>query len=512
VALSTHFSPRPRLLLGPFFGATGKAGLVLCGSVGIASGLQLSGCGVQCEGVGCAEEYGASRVNIHFADTLLETGSHNPRRSDASVIGAASAGVDWSVRVVGNRLWVGMPEPGEVRSYTLDVDFRLEHTAHDALFQSDLGGDGLGASLLDIGDIGGDGIHDVIVTAPTRTVGELGRESGAVYLVPASELTDGTTPLDNSLARRITGPQPGAHFGEVVSTCPDIDGDGQAELLVGMPWYDDKASGSRTVHLAGAAALVLSTNFPEPGESWSAEAAELWTGADPGARAGTAVACADVIGNNTPDILIGAPYADGDHEGEGAIYIINGANRRTGELSLVADRVLVGTLDNGWLGWSIATGDLDGDGQPDVVAGAPGHLLSLSAEVNRPQGLVSVWDGASLKSSRQNAPEFRITGSADGDSVGRALLIEDTNQDGVADLLIGAPRREVSGAYDAGALYIFPGYPDHAGLRPERTVRDAPTWWEASRAYLQTGGTFTLGDLDGDTAPDLILVHRRQPG
>ena len=88
----------------------------------------------------------------------------------------------------------------------------------------------------------------------------------------------------------------------------------------------------------------------------------------------------------------------------------------------------------------------------------------------------------------------------------------DLDGDGLDELFLGAPRRIVGEAFDAGALYVFPGHPNHAGLRPQQDTAAARFWWEASRDYLQTGGRFDVGDVNDDLEPDLLLVHRRQPG
>ena len=471
-----------------------------------------SGCGARCTGVGCAEEYGASRIGVHFGSVVDRIGLQNPRRSNASIVGDRAAGVDWSVEVVDQRLWVGMPDLGEVRSYTLGAGDRLEHTDHDGRFFSNLGDDRFGASIHRLGDADGDGGLDMVVTAPLRSPTDLMREAGAVYILPEPILDEGTGNLDTNPVRTITGPQSGARFGESMAVCPDMDGDGRPELLVGMPWYDHQPSRAATVYLAGAAALVLSTTYPTVGGTRSVDDAEIWTGSDDGARAGTALACTDVIGDASPDLIISAPYADGDHEGEGAIYIIDGSTRRAGELSVVADRVLSGASDNGWLGWSMATGDLNGDGRTDLLAGSPGHTLSVSGEVSRPQGLALVWDGADLEAGLNDTARFRIAGVAEGDAVGRTVEVVDLDADGFDDLLVGAPRLVVNEAYDAGALFVYRGQPDHAGLRAQLDTRDATYWWEAERDYLQTGGTLAVGDLNGDDLADLLLVHRRQPG
>jgi len=497
--------PRAHLLLP----SIASAGVVLGALVSVGA----TGCGVECVGVGCADEYGASRVAVHFSDQLTEAGSHNPRRADARIIGDSDAGVDWSVQAVGGQLWVGMPELSQVRAFSVQPDDALEHTDWSGAFRSEVKADRLGSGVQILGDADGDGVLDVAVSAPGRTATDLGREAGAVLLVPITELDGGMSLLEGGRVRIIEGPQAGGQFGEAMAPCPDIDGDGLPELLVGAPWLDDRYTSARTVHLTGGASLILSTEYPDTGPTgWNAKGSQLWTGASNGARAGTAVACADLIGDSTADLIIGAPFADGEHEGEGAIYIIDGATRLEGELSLVADRILSGGIENAWLGWSLSTGDLDGDGRADLIAGAPGHITTPGPDVSRPQGLALVWDGQDLHDGVHDAPRVRVTGEDEGDSLGRTVSTADIDNDGDHDLLVGAPRRIVNDAFDAGALYIFTGAPGHAGLRPQVSPDDAHAWWEAARPYFQTGGTFTVGDVDSDGQPDLVLVHRRQPG
>jgi hypothetical protein len=288
-----------------------------------------------------------------------------------------------------------------------------------------------------------------------------------------------------------------------------MDGDGLPELLIGVPWYDR----STREPLTGAAVLVMSQDFPEPGAAaLDTSGVDLWTGPNAGARAGTSVACADVIGDPTPDLIIGAPFADGDHEGEGTVFIVDGGRRLTGELELVAQRALRGGTEDAWLGWSVATGDLDGDGLTELISGAPGHVRAPGPEVSRPQGLTLLWNGVDLPDRARDVPFSRISGQEEGDSLGRTLKVADLDADGHADLLVGAPRRLVDRSYDAGSLYVFLGAEGHATLRPESPPESAHAVWETSEPYYQTGGTVAVGDVDGDGNTDLVLVHRQQPG
>ena len=474
-----------------------------------------SGCGRDCQGVGCAAEFSAAFVGIHLTEPLDTSLERSPRRQDASIVGDREHGGDWAVTVLGGRVVVGMPGPGFVRAYDVEPGVRQLADEYASAWESDATGDAFGSSLLPAGDLDGDGLDELVITAPTRTVGELGREAGSVFIV-SEDFFDGAGSITEYAGlRRFTGPQAGAHFGESVAICPDMDGDGLPELLTAMPWFDVLRNDGRTVRtpLAGAVTLLTSSLLPSPGTGLSAGVAEarLWHGATVGARAGSSIACADIIGDETPDIIIGSPFADGDHEADGAVYVIDGTSTLQGDLSLVADRVFTGPTQNAWLGWSLATGDLDGDGEDELVSGLPGYANRAGTN-QRPEGQVWIWDGGDLRAGVHDSPRFRLTGRSDGESLGRTVAIRDVDGDELSDLLAGAPRLEFDGAFDAGALYIFRGRPSHDGLRPQLTVREADIVWRASRQYLETGGTFTVGDADNDEIGDLLLVHRRQPG
>jgi uncharacterized protein (TIGR03437 family) len=112
--------------------------------------------------------------------------------------------------------------------------------------------------------------------------------------------------------------------------------------------------------------------------------------------------------------------------------------------------------DGDLLGTSVATGDLNGDGIPDVAIGAPGaNGLGLD------NGKVYVFFGranwaGSIDLAQQKA-DVEILGEAAGDRFGTSLTIADLNGDGKNDLIIGAPKADGSGLSDAGKIYAVFG-------------------------------------------------------
>jgi hypothetical protein len=103
-----------------------------------------------------------------------------------------------------------------------------------------------------------------------------------------------------------------------------------------------------------------------------------------------------------------------------------------------------------------ATGDLNGDGVPDVAIGAPG-----ANGAGFDNGKVYVFFGranwaGSIDLAKEKA-DVEILGDAIEDHFGASLAIADLNGDGKNDLIIGAPLADGSGLPDAGKVYAIFG-------------------------------------------------------
>jgi uncharacterized protein (TIGR03437 family) len=90
-----------------------------------------------------------------------------------------------------------------------------------------------------------------------------------------------------------------------------------------------------------------------------------------------------------------------------------------------------------------------------------------------------------------------------GDALGASLAIGDVNNDGLGDLVIGAPNAN-SDLTDAGKVYIFYGKAALAGTidlaqqRPDVTLL-------GEKAYDGFGASLAIGDVTGDGKPDLLI-------
>ncbi|MCB9795523.1 MAG: FG-GAP repeat protein [Alphaproteobacteria bacterium] len=202
-------------------------------------------------------------------------------------------------------------------------------------------------------DVNGDGRSDVIVGAPAATPSSL-TDAGAAYLVFGR--ISNTQSLDDADAT-LMGTTSEEFAGEAVAFAGDVDGDGYDDVLVGAPGDSDDND-------VGVAYLVYG---PVQGNVRLSSAEAILRGVDSEDRFGATLEAADLDNDGLSDLLISAPDQAG---GAGAVHLFYGpveGNQTSGS----ADASFTGEPDSA-LGYSVYAGDdLDGDGLPDAVLGAP---------------------------------------------------------------------------------------------------------------------------------------------
>ena len=177
-------------------------------------------------------------------------------------------------------------------------------------------GDGqccFGEAVAAAGDVDGDGLADVVVGNAYSTAS--GANGRAYVFAGASLASGGTLGLADAVVE-IVGAADDPYFGTEVAGGGDVDGDGLADVIVG-------SSSTRAGANSGAALLFLGATIQAGGTLASGDADAVFVAEDPGDRAGhTLTMPGDLDGDGRDDILIGAHYADGAAFNSGKVYAV----------------------------------------------------------------------------------------------------------------------------------------------------------------------------------------------
>jgi hypothetical protein len=286
-----------------------------------------------------------------------------------------------------------------------------------------------------VGDVDGDGIADVVVGSSTSPNGAI-VGAGKIFVFKGEVGKLGATS-----AKEFGGTATNQRLGCGVAAAGDVNGDGLADVLVGLCGFSQPEINEGAVRLYFGSKTQVLVESPFVFQSDQA-----------GAAIGSSIASAgDVNKDGLADFLVGAPLYDDPEVDEGKAFLFLGSTTTISTIPAVSYQ---SDQAGAQLGAAVGSaGDVDKDGFGDVLIGAPRFD---DGEID--EGRALLFRGGAPTTGLASAPSFTIDGNQAGARMGSAVAaIGDVDKDGLPDIAVGAPGASTPSIAGAGAVFVFRG-------------------------------------------------------
>lgn len=315
----------------------------------------------------------------------------------------------------------------------------------------------------------------------TETCGNLTDENCDGDRIPCSLDLDGAETV-------LTGVQPSGLLGAAVASRTDLDGDGVEDAVIGAPGGAEGGkvyllqgpltAGTRAISVSASATLAATASGDFFGQSLAL----------PG----------DLDGDGNPEVAVGAPGVTSVGPEGGVVYLFGGASLGSGTAS-DADTTLSGASAFDQAGtWISSAGDLNDDGEVDLLVGAPGADTEASDA-----GAVYLLLSGSISPGTADLDDVGVsrTGPRPAEGVGTSGGgIGDVNGDGIDDLVVGGSGADLGADTDAGTAWVLLG-----PVSGTASLSDSDHTLLGDQPVGFLGFSTSSGDLTGDGLDDLVV-------
>lgn len=393
-------------------------------------------------------------------------------------------------------------------------------TEADVTLSGEKNYDNAGTTVSGLGDVNGDGIHDLGIAAPGN--GDGGTNAGKVYLVLGRKTGWPKTAALGTFADASFIGFTAERVGISLARAGDVQGSATGcceDILIGSDNHTETGkTGAGRAFLVFGRSSGWTKNFKLTdtlGKTVTDTNVASYVGDVADQRVGKSVGGpVDLNRDGYADIVLGAggDTAAGQND-RGQVGIIFGKSSgwaRDASFAASTDVLIVGEQDGGGFGKSVAgVSSMDGDGWRELVVGAPDYDVDGSLSdagkvyVFRGKGTIAWTKGLSLAAS---SADISFTGEAVYDRAGSTLAeAGDFNQDGVEDLLVGADQADsvIGNSDNAGRVYLVLGKASPSGIV---SLKDAGVRFIGTSTSGRAGqGLAGRLDLDQDEYPDLVV-------